>query len=118
MVIDYSVQSAHMQWIEAGEAFFLNGVMYDVAQKKISNGTLYLYCITENKETEIINDLSLKISNAADSGKDLKLAFTDIFVVASPENLAALPVFKDLFNLTLHHGHMVAPPPRFIDYTT
>lgn len=53
-------------WLEVDEEFYLNGILYDIAQIKKQNGKTYLYCINDKKEEQLVKDMA----KAARSGKD------------------------------------------------
>ena len=63
-VFDAEANKTAIIWEEEGKEFLLNGKMYDVAKTKIIGGKTYLYCVSDNKEDQVLQDRS----NAVRSG--------------------------------------------------
>ena len=119
-VINLSTAS-NIYWEEKNETFTLDGIMYDIAHTKVVNGTVYVYCITENKETQIINDLTLKYCNDDFCGKPIKLSFSEDYILQQlPEQKNINPIKKEYALLASNptskiSKDIIIPPPRYLN---
>jgi hypothetical protein len=64
-----------IEWEEEGREFSMNGDMYDVARTKTVNGATILYCMSDTKEDQLLDDLAKSVRSANDNtanGKDTR----------------------------------------------
>ena len=93
--------------------------MYDVAKKRTVNGNVYLYCIKEKTEMQMLNDLSLKITICdEETGKNTNLIFSEECIIKNKEESTLfLPYscnkfLKYFFPLMQRGKDILLPPPR------
>jgi hypothetical protein len=118
-IINLTANAGQIQWEKAGAVFILNGVMYDITKKKILNGIIYAYCITEQKEMEMVADCSLKFHSAGDGAAVLNLAFSAEYMLQNNESNiktplpCSLPVSSAYITALTQRGKdILLPPPR------
>ncbi len=125
-VFDAEANSKYITWEEDGKEFSLDGKMYDVAKIKIISGKKYLYCISDNKEDQVLQTRSDAVKSSIDqsSGNHFN-SHTVKFLM----NECTVP-FKDNMivgsaNFTTRYARIVVavcsttknvitPPPNFI----
>jgi hypothetical protein len=59
----FAIDDKNLTWEEAGKECIVNGIMYDVAKIKVVGAKKYVYCLPDNKETNLINEFSKTIDN-------------------------------------------------------
>ena len=57
-LINYTDNARRIHWQKYGTDFLLDGEEYDVVKSKNINGKVYLYCITDTKEHELLSHIS------------------------------------------------------------
>jgi hypothetical protein len=107
----------NFKWDKKDEIFTLNGVMYDVSNKKTVDGKVYLYCIKEEKEMEILFDLTLKISSDDYNGKHFSQPFTEECILLNkeePNKITDPSIVFPPMNISIiqQEGNIIVPPPR------
>lgn len=116
--INYTLLQKDIQWEVNGKVFFLSGIMYDVASMKSENGSVYLYCIKETREMEMIGDLSLKLYPTGDHNSYLNdLVFATDYFPARIEMETPFPVVSEIYSpylakLSDIRKGILLPPPR------
>lgn len=104
-------------WEKTDEIFTLNEQLFDVSKKKVINGKVYLYCIKEKREMEIMHDLTLKISSDDYSGKFLHITPGQDCIIPEErkyqhETVIIAPLQKLQPGLPDHISNILIPPPR------
>jgi len=56
-----------IKWEEEGKEFSLNGEMYDVVKTKDENAIQYVYCLTDEKEDQVLDALEKVIQSNIDN---------------------------------------------------
>ena len=77
--IDYTANRQAIYWEEEGEEFFFNGEIYDLVKTKNVAGKLYLYCINDEKENELIDQYNGSVKNNSSTEKNIKSTFDNSF---------------------------------------
>ena len=77
--IDYTANKQAIYWEEEGEEFFFNGEIYDLVKTKNVAGKVYLYCINDEKENELINQYNSSVKNNSSTEKNIKSTFDNSF---------------------------------------
>ena len=77
--IDYTANKQVIYWEEEGEEFFFNGEIYDLVKIKNVAGKLYLYCINDEKENELIDQYNGSVKNNSSTEKNIKSTFDNSF---------------------------------------
>lgn len=115
-----------IKWEEEGKEFSLMGAMYDVVKVKNENGNIFLLCINDAKEDEILAAFGTVVKNnsgcpSESSGHQSVVKFSipewisecynyDLSAISSITN-------NEYFNYssTLHSGviEITSPPPNF-----
>jgi len=112
------------EW-EGNDEFRLNGEMYDVIEKKIENGKLFVRCISDKKETELINrykDITKDdFGGLSKKRASLLLTLSSIFyapVSISGYDIWSYPKQNNWFSykcpLSFHTIEVLTPPPQFV----
>ena len=125
-VFDVAANKNDIIWEEYGKEFLLKGKMYDVAETKIIEGKTYLYCVSDNKEDQVLQDRSNAVKSSLEQnpgnnfnhhtvkfqmsectvpGKDNML----LSAVVAPETYA--PLFVTIYSTI---KKVNTPPPNFI----
>ena len=71
-----------IKWEEENKEFSLNGKMYDVATIKIENGNTILYCLSDNKEDQVLDNLSSSVRARNENNSNTKHQFVIKFHLA------------------------------------
>jgi predicted transcriptional regulator len=93
-------------WQEANKEFSIDGVLYDVARIKKSDGKTFLYCINDKQEKQLLDDLA-KAVNANHGNKQeknsIKSLLADLVCMNDEEQstIFSVPSSYSLFNVTL-----------------
>jgi hypothetical protein len=116
-IIKLSDTNGDFHWEKQDEIFYLDNVMYDVTKKKIINGEVYLYCIKETKEIELLDDLSLKITGTCDGDKAYNFIESDEYIVTWNDNIRSEvpqePAYSRYLIVPLKQvKNIILPPPR------
>lgn len=118
-IINLTANADRIHWETAGEVFILNGVMYDITKKKILNGIIYAYCITEKKEMEMVADCSLKFNSSGDGAAVLNQTFSAEYMLQNNKSNIkvslshSLPVTSAYSSPLTHRcKDILLPPPR------
>lgn len=117
-IINLTENPENFYWEKQDEIFYLDGVMYDVTRKKIIDGNVYLYCIKETKEMELLDDLSLKISGESEGNKAYCFIETDEYTTTCKVNVnILLPLVPSSFSRYINETvtqvkNIHIPPPR------
>ena len=118
-IFDLADNNTNVEWTENGQAFYLDGIMYDVVKNHTDkNGKKKVYCIKETEEMKLIYDISLKISQNPDNSACLfGYVFADDFMM--PETLKETPVLLPINNYPTHSQqtadgwkNVILCPPR------
>jgi len=114
--IAYNDNFSRITWQSDDEIVF-NSQEYDVAKVKTVNGKTYLFCITENKENELLSDISFAYASDHTTDIDSQLIFSDECILNSESN----PVIfftrlnkKTVFDQSVSElsSDILLPPPR------
>ena len=116
-IINITAENNDTYWEKENEIFIMNGEIYDIAKIKIMNGQTYAYCITEQKESEMLDDITLKFTNAGEGGKDCKLTFSQDHIFIPDEYNKVPTTYKiayTIFNSSTvkQYKNIFLPPPR------
>ena len=115
--------SDKLVWEEENKEFSIDGVMYDVASIKKTDGKTYLYCINDKKEKELLDNLVKAIRSANDSnnnrqsGNSIKIQFPDLIAdknETEPSVLVSINPQYISFNVDLVTSvkEVSSPPPK------
>ena len=85
-------------WEEEGKEFSLNGLLYDVVKTRIMDGKIFIYCVNDAKEEELLRDLARAAAagNAASKQKGSK------HVVKLPLNDFVSDMMEKEFHAQVH----------------
>ena len=107
-----------IEWREKDREFSIDGMLYDVARIKRSEGKTFLYCINDKKEKELLDNLVKAVDKNHDNKreKNIKPVLPDLVFI----NPAELPVFFSVssqyhfLNVTLvtSYEEVNSPPPK------
>jgi hypothetical protein len=123
-MIDAIANKDLIQWEDPGKEFYLHGQLYDVARIMNRNGRIYLYCLNDKKEEQLLENLSNQVKASNDAANDnggrhvVKFQIPD-FVVFSNEMPAnhSLLISKEYAPCTIKivssFREVVTPPPDF-----
>lgn len=112
------------KWEEAGEEFSLRDQMYDVIRQRKIKGKIWLYCLDDERESQLVQQSNniTALNQDMPGKKDLRLSFlkmSDILVPRSQDLLALtlLPCLRSLPTLAapllpFHVSEIPVPPPR------
>ena len=106
-------------WQEDNKEFSIDGVLYDVARIKKSEGKTFLYCIKDKQEKQLLDDLA-KAVNANHGNKQekntIKSLLADLVCINDEEQstIFSVPSTYSLFNVTLVSSfeEINSPPPK------
>ena len=106
-------------WKEENKEFSIEGVLYDVARIKKTEGKTFLYCINDKKEKQLLDGLS-KAVNANHGNKQeknsIKSLLADLVCMNDEEQstIFSVPSIYSLFNVTLVSSfeEIYSPPPK------
>jgi len=111
-------------WEDDNE-FSLRGKMYDVIEKREENGELFVRCITDEKETELIKKYQ-EVLEKQTGNQTKKRSVSLLKLITTPFTLPATFIASS-FNLIVHHEYpiflcsipvacrdVITPPPRFL----
>jgi len=106
-------------WEEANKEFSIDGVLYDIARIKKSEGKTFLYCINDKQERQLLDDLA-KAVNANHGNKQeknsIKSLLADLVCMNDEERstIFSVPSTYSLFNVTLISSfeEINIPPPK------
>jgi len=106
-------------WEEENKEFSIEGVLYDVARIKKSEGKTFLYCINDKQEKQLLDDLA-KAVNANHGNKQekntIKSLLADLVCINDEEQstIFSVPSTYSLFNVTLVSSfeEINSPPPK------
>jgi predicted transcriptional regulator len=106
-------------WQEDNKEFSIDGVLYDVARIKKSEGKTFLYCINDKQEKQLLDNLA-KAVNANHGNKqeknNIKSLLADIVCMNDEEQstIFSVPSTYSLFNVTLVSSfeEINSPPPK------
>ena len=114
--IDVTTNKENIVW-ESDDEFTLQGKMYDIVNKEIVNGKQIIYCVDDEKETELI----VKYNNEHKKNKDSKtsnIQFSIVFCEVIPAFIfptfaATTPNVFFTSNLFLAEKKATSPPPKY-----
>ena len=106
-------------WEEENKEFSIEGVLYDVARIKKSDGKTFLYCINDKQEKQLLDGLS-KAVNANHGNKQeknsIKSLLTDLVCMNDEEQptIFSVPSSYSRFNVVLVSSfeEINIPPPK------
>lgn len=106
-------------WKEENKEFSIDGVLYDVARTKKSEGKTFLYCINDKKEKQLLDGLA-KAVNANHGNKQeknsIKSLLVDLVCMNEQEEPRSfsVPSAYSSFNVTLVSSfeEINIPPPK------
>ena len=106
-------------WEEENKEFSIEGVLYDVARIKRSDGKTFLYCINDKQEKQLLDGLS-KAVNANHGNKQeknsIKSLLTDLVCMNDEEQptIFSVPSSYSRFNVVLVSSfeEINIPPPK------
>jgi hypothetical protein len=121
----FAADDKNIVWEEDEKEFSIDGKMFDVAKIKIVNAKKYLYCISDEKETTLINNLALAVKSKTDNKQQKDSKHTIKFQTISFQDL------EDIFERSLYKKitikfpiieqktttaivSVVSPPPKSI----
>ena len=118
-IINLTANAEYIYWEVAGEVFILNGVMYDVTKKKNIGGNIFAYCITEEKEMEMVADCSLKLKSTGDGVAEFNLSFSAEYILQKNQSNIQTPLPHSLPVISIYTTPLaqrskgiILPPPR------
>ena len=124
--IDATANKELLQWEEQDKEFYLKGQLYDVARIEKQNDRVYLYCLNDKKEEQLLAEFSRQIRYGYDAagnstGKlfQIKLRLPDLVNIVNELPLkcvgAALHEYA-IFNedLVFSSKDVETPPPESI----
>jgi hypothetical protein len=106
-------------WEEQNKEFSIDGILYDVARIKKSDGKTFLYCINDKQEKQLLDSLA-KAVNANHSNKQEKNSIKSLLVdlvcmsdEEEPGTFSSLSTYSS-FNITLVSlfKEINSPPPK------
>ena len=106
-------------WEEENKEFSIEGVLYDVARIKKSDGKTFLYCINDKQEKQLLDGLA-KAVNANHGNKQenntIKSLLIDLVCMNDVEGpgIFSVPFTYSRFNVTLVSSfeEINIPPPK------
>lgn len=106
-------------WQEDNKEFSIDGVLYDVARIKKSEGKTFLYCIKDKQEKQLLDDLA-KAVNANHGNKQEKNTIKSLLGDLVCMNEEEQPIFLSVpstyspFNVILVSSfeEISIPPPK------
>ena len=106
-------------WEEENKEFSIEGVLYDVARIKKTEGKTFLYCINDKKEKQLLDGLA-KAVNANNSSKQEKNSMKSLLIDLACMNneeeptIFSVPSTYSCFNVTLVSSfeEINIPPPK------
>ena len=106
-------------WEEENKEFSIEGVLYDVARIKKSDGKTFLYCINDKQEKQLLDGLA-KAVNANHGNKQenntIKSLLIDLVCMNDDEGpgIFSVPFTYSRFNVTLVSSfeEINIPPPK------
>ena len=106
-------------WQEDNKEFSIDGVLYDVARIKKSEGKTFLYCLNDKQEKQLLDNLA-KAVNANHGNKQekntIKSLLADLVCINDEEQstIFSVPSTYSLFNVTLVSSfeEINSPPPK------
>ena len=112
---------ASFSWEDEDE-FYYNGEMYDVVEKKMANGSLYITCINDSKENILVNQLAeiakKQNNNSNKPGSSIQLLLSLEFVSPGSAAISSLFILKELpvdkYKTSLRQicREIITPPPQ------
>lgn len=118
-IINLTANAEYIYWEDTGEVFILKGVMYDVTKKKNIGGNIFAYCITEEKEMEMVADCSLKLKSTGDGAAAFNLSFSAEYILQKNQLNIQTPLsyfspFIPVYTTPLSQRSkaIILPPPR------
>jgi predicted transcriptional regulator len=106
-------------WEEENKEFSMDGVLYDVARIKKSDGKTFLYCLNDKQEKQLLDGLA-KAVNANHGNKQeknsIKSLLTDLVCMNDEDQstFLSVPSTYSRFNVTLVSSfeEINIPPPK------
>jgi predicted transcriptional regulator len=106
-------------WQEDNKEFSIDGVLYDVARIKRTDGKTFLYCINDKQEKQLLDNLA-KAVNANHGNKqeknNIKSLLLDLVCMNDEEEVRSfsVPSIYSCFNVTLVSSfeEINSPPPK------
>ena len=106
-------------WEEENKEFSMDGVLYDVARIKKSDGKTFLYCLNDKQEKQLLDGLA-KAVNANHGNKQeknsIKSLLTDLVCMNDEDQstFLSVPSTYSLFNVILVSSfeEINIPPPK------
>lgn len=122
----FSLSDVHEmpEWIDENE-FSFRGEMYDVIEKKIEGGKIYIRCVSDKKEAALIDNYrKITQDDFARSSKKrtsliiklistfyTQISIADMNLLSLKASIKCfLPIPSPLFNT----GEVLTPPPQFV----
>jgi hypothetical protein len=109
-----------LKW-ENDKEFHLNGIMFDVIEKRIENGKWIIRCISDKQETSLVKAYEkMNQDDPATSNRStvlLKLINLP-FIVTKKISLSSIKEQSNIFpypysyNISSYHGDILTPPPQ------
>ncbi len=125
VVFDAEANAPNIIWEEKGKEFLLNGKLFDIAKTKIINSRTYFYCLSDNKEEQMLKDRSNAEQSGADQNTTNKpgihsssFQMSDWTFTAAEKPTLLLPAAaKKYFNFSVSiispYKKISTPPPKF-----
>jgi hypothetical protein len=108
-----------LEWEEEEKEFSLNGEMYDVARIEKKDGKTLLYCINDEKEKQLLDNLVKAVTKNHDSKKarnNIKPVLTDLFftvTLESPKIFSGSSTYELLdVSIISSFKEIKSPPPK------
>jgi hypothetical protein len=120
-LISLSDNKQKIYWQEDGKEFLFNGELYDVVKSKIINGETILYCLSDNKEKEIIKSYNKVTKNNSSKDKRAKSnveTASTLFVIENKksEDISSYKFIKEYYlfisQLSVGITNQLLQPPR------
>lgn len=106
-------------WEERNKEFSIDGILYDVARIKKSDGKTFLYCINDKQEKQLLDSLA-KAVNASHGTKQekncIKSLLVDLVCMSNEEEPTTFSILStySCYNVTLVSSfeEINSPPPK------
>lgn len=121
-IIPLSANQQNIVWEENGKEFAYNGMMYDVVKTENKKGETYLYCISDVKEKELVDNYN-EITKQNASGKKEKINTDNSVNLFVYQTIAKSPLYfiiktnnysPFIVSLESTDPAIFSPPPEWI----
>jgi hypothetical protein len=120
-----NANAKQLSWHENGKEFSYQGKMYDVVRTETSVGSVAYYCLTDEKETELMASLDKYFNDNTTAGAAQKHSTTPVMkefagavFTLKPALKISCPEFKNrsfysfMAHISIVHPDNPSPPPK------